>query len=58
MRRTNLSTYMIQCCNLVKAGYGSLAEIQQMDSPEFLDCLEFEEISNQITEYKMRENRG
>lgn len=39
---------------LVKAGYGSLAEIQAMDTTEFLDAIEFEQISADIQAYKMK----
>lgn len=39
---------------LVKAGYGSLAEIEAMDTPDFLDAIEFEQISADIQSYKMR----
>jgi hypothetical protein len=37
---------------LVKAGYGSLAEIMAMDTTEFLDAIEFEQISADIQAYK------
>ena len=33
---------------LAKQGYGSLKEIQTWDTPEFLDALEYEAISNAI----------
>lgn len=39
---------------LVKAGYGSLAEIEAMDTTEFLDAIEFEQISAEIQAYKMK----
>lgn len=39
---------------LVKAGYGSLAEIEAMDTPEFLDAIEFEQISADIQAHKMK----
>ena len=39
---------------LVKAGYGSLAEIEAMDTTEFLDAIEFEQISADIQAYKMK----
>ena len=43
---------------LVKAGYGSLAEIEAMDTAEFLDAIEFEQISADIQAYKMEQARG
>jgi len=45
---TNLDGYMMQCCNLSKAGFGSIREIKEMDTDEFLDLLEYEAISNDI----------
>ena len=39
---------------LVKAGYGSLAEVMAMDTTEFLDAIEFEQISAEIQAYKTR----
>lgn len=49
---------MIQCCNLVKAGYGTLKEIQELDSPEFLDLMEYEDISTKIYQKKMDDARA
>jgi len=40
---------------LSKQGYGSIAEIQDLDTPEFLDLIEFEQISNAIEKYYMSE---
>lgn len=39
---------------LVKAGYGSLAEVEAMDTTEFMDAIEFEQITADIQAYKMR----
>lgn len=44
--------------SLVKAGYGSLAEIEAMDTTEFLDAIEFEQISADIHHYKMEQARS
>lgn len=38
---------------LAKAGYGSLAEIETWDTPEFLDAIEFEQIAADIQAHKM-----
>lgn len=48
---------MIQCCNLVKAGYGTLQDVQAMDTPDFLDALEYEEISVAIQNHIVEEAR-
>lgn len=46
---------MASCLYLVKAGYGSLREVEELDSKEFLDCLEYEEIRNTIESYQIDE---
>jgi hypothetical protein len=39
---------MMNCCALVKAGYGSLNEVMNFDTKEFLDCCEYEYIQNTV----------
>lgn len=36
---------------LVRAGYGSLAEIEAMDTTEYLDIVEFEQIRGMIEKH-------
>lgn len=43
---------------LSKAGYGSLAEIENWDTEQFLDAIEFEQISADIQAHKMGEARN
>jgi len=43
---------------LVKAGYGSLAEISTMDTDEFLDAIEFEQMTADIQAHRMSEARN
>ena len=43
---------------LVKAGYGSLKEIQNLDTEDFLDCIEYEYIQNTIQTIIYDEARG
>ena len=38
---------------LCKAGYGTLAELRAMDTPELLDIIEFEHIRSDIEAYEM-----
>ena len=38
---------------LVKAGYGRLAEVEAMDTTDFLDAIEFEQITADIQAHKM-----
>jgi hypothetical protein len=33
---------------LVRAGYGSLAEIEALDTPDFLDLVEFEAMTRDL----------
>ena len=42
---------------LSKQGYGSISEIQNLDTKEFLDLIEFEEITNAIENYHLSESR-
>jgi len=34
--------------HLVKRGYGTVAEIEEWDSPQFFNAIEFEKIQNDI----------
>lgn len=43
---------------LSKAGYGSLAEIEAWDTDQFLDAIEFEQISADIQAHKMEMSRN
>jgi len=45
---TNLDDEKITLLSLVKAGYGSLAELEALDTDDFLDLVEFESISRDI----------
>lgn len=45
---TNLDDEKITLLSLVKAGYGSLAELEALDTDDFLDLVEFESISKNI----------
>ncbi|WP_428613305.1 hypothetical protein [Pseudoalteromonas sp.] len=46
---------MMTACMLVKAGFGSLAEIQELDTDDFLDLVEFMQISNEIEKHQIDE---
>lgn len=46
---------MLTYLALVKAGYGTLAELMEMDTPELLDIIEFESISADIEHYKIEQ---
>ncbi|MDY0271945.1 MAG: hypothetical protein RBR37_05495 [Advenella sp.] len=43
---------------LVKAGYGTLAELKELDTPELLDIIEFEMITADIEHYRMENARN
>ncbi len=42
-------------CVLVKAGFGSRAEIEALDTTDFLDLVEFMEISNAVENHLIDE---
>jgi len=43
---------------LVKAGYGTLKELQELDTPELLDIVEFEMITADIEHHKLEQSRN
>jgi len=49
---------MASCLFLVKAGYGSLKEVEEMETRTFLDCLENEEIRNAIENHLIEEAKS
>jgi len=51
---TNVSGERMAMFSLSKAGYGSLAEIEQWDTDQFLDAIEFEQITADIQAHKSR----
>lgn len=53
--KTNVSDDDMMIFYLSKQGYGSIAELNELDTTEFLDLIEFEEITNAIEGYHMRE---
>jgi hypothetical protein len=42
---------------LAKQGYGSLSELRAMDTKEFLDLVEYEQISSAIERHHIKEAR-
>jgi len=40
---------------LSRKGYGSLMELRELDTPEFLDLVEFESIINDIEQHHIDE---
>lgn len=42
---------------LAKQGYGSVAEIRGMDTPEFLDLIEYEQMNQAIERWRYAEAR-
>ena len=43
---------------LVRAGYGSLEELESLDTPEYLDIVEFEMIRSDIEDYEAQRARN
>lgn len=58
MLETNLSDDMMTICALSKKGYGSVAELKAMDTPEFLDVVEFEQMSSAIEQHEYEQARN
>lgn len=53
---TNITGYTAQCFSLVRAGYGTLSEVQDMDSPDFLDAIEYGDIISSIEDHVIDQN--
>lgn len=43
---------------LCKAGYGTVREIEEWDTDQFLDAIEYEQIAADIQAHKMEEARN
>lgn len=54
---TNVSDEDMMLFYLSKQGYGSISELNKLDTTEFLDLVEFEEITNAIENYHIRESK-
>lgn len=48
---TNLSDDKFALCYLCKKGFGTLEELEALDTDDFLDLIEFENISQDIENY-------
>lgn len=48
---------MMAICYLSKQGYGTVKELMELDTPEFLDLLEYEAINQSIQNYEMERAR-
>ena len=53
IRSTNVDDLTFSQSFLVEAGYGTMKEVRQMDTPEFLDLIEVEMIKRDIQKYKI-----
>jgi len=40
---------------LVRYGYGTLDQVRNMDTEDFLDAVEYQEISSSIEQYRMEQ---
>jgi hypothetical protein len=54
---TNVSDEDATLFHLARRGYGSIAELELMDTPQFLDLVEFEHIQNDIELYHVQRSR-
>jgi len=46
---------MFQVLLLVKKGYGTIQDIEALDTPQFLDALEYENILSDIESHEQKE---
>ena len=53
IKKTNLSDDQMTLFSLSKQGYGSITELEQLDTPEFFDLIEFEQITGAIERYEI-----
>lgn len=51
VEETNIDDDDMTFMHLARRGYGSLREMKDLDTPELLDLIEFENISADIEEY-------
>jgi hypothetical protein len=49
---------MMEMLFIVKAGYGSLKEIKELDTPDYLDIIEFERMQSDIQDHIIKEARN
>lgn len=54
---TNLDDFTMTVCMLVQAGFGTKAEIEALDTDEFLDLVEFMQIRSAIERHQIDEAR-
>lgn len=58
IKHTNLDDYTMTACMLVSEGFGSKAEIDSLDTDDFLDLVEFVQIRNAIQQHQIDEARA
>lgn len=58
MRFSNVGDYDMTVFHLARQGYGSVKEIREWDTPQFLDAVEYEQICSDIELYKIEESRN
>ncbi|EPB4210664.1 hypothetical protein ACROQ8_004771, partial [Yersinia enterocolitica] len=58
VKSSNISDEMSMYLALSKAGYGSYKELTELDTPELLDMVEFENISADIQHHQMEEAKN
>lgn len=52
---TNIGDAMMALLMLSKRGYGSLPDLMELDTPEVLDAIEFEQMANAIEAHEYKE---
>ena len=55
---TNVSDDFWAVCFMAESGLGSIAELKELDTPDFLDALEYLQIKNKINEHISKKNNN
>ena len=58
MQYSNISDDDMTLMHLARQGYGSLMELRQLDTPDVLDLIEYENIQADVQEYLEWEARN
>lgn len=58
MQYSNISDDDMTLMHLARQGYGSLTELRQLDTPDVMDLIEYENIQADVQEYLEWEARN
>ncbi len=58
VKYTNIDEYNIQAFALVKEGFGSILEVNKLDTDDFLDAIEYLNIQGEIEAYEIKQGEN